>query len=69
MGELTREVIARAYNVEPSDVEVIPYPIVNAIKINIPRRTPSGEPGDTDVYGTQWHVPLSRIVVEVSRCR
>jgi len=65
---LRREAIAEAYNINPDSVEIIPYPIVNAIKVNIPRRVASGEPGDTDVYGAQWHVPLSRLEVEVSKC-
>jgi hypothetical protein len=68
LGELTKDAVAKAYNIDSDSVEIVPYPIVNAIKINIPRRVASGEPGDTDVYGTQWHIPLSRLQVEVSRC-
>lgn len=49
-------VIAQRYGV--SEVEVIPYPAANAIKIVVPRRIVAGSPGDTDVYGAQQHRPM-----------
>ena len=55
---LTRENIARLYKVDPDSVEVIAYSPVNAVKINLPHLTPSGHPGDSDVYGAQQHAPL-----------
>lgn len=55
---IDKEAIAKAYNIDPSEVEVLQYPPANAIKINIPRLVPSGHPGDTDVYGAQQHAPL-----------
>ena len=35
-----------------------PYPAGNAFKATIPRRIPSGDVGDTDIYGAQQHAPL-----------
>ena len=55
---LTAEMIAPLYGVSPSAVQVINYPLGRAIKIVIPRRIMSGDPGDRDVYGAQQHTPL-----------
>ena len=63
---LTPEVVARLYRVDPRQVEVIVYPPANAVKVNLPRPTPSGHPGDTDVYGAQQHALL--LDVEVPGC-
>jgi len=55
---LTAEKIAPLYGVSASAVKVIHYPLGRAIKIVIPRRIMSGDPGDCDVYGAQQHTPL-----------
>ena len=55
---LTAEKIAPLYGVPASGVQVINYPLGRAIKIVIPRRIMSGDPGDRDVYGAQQHAPL-----------
>jgi hypothetical protein len=55
---LTADRIAALYGVAPADVAIIPYPQVHAVKVTIPRAVPSGDIGDTDVYGAQQHVPL-----------
>jgi hypothetical protein len=67
--QLTRDAIARAYGVKPEDVlGIVVYEPAVAIKINLRRRVAAGEPGDTDVYGAQQHVPLLQLEVEVERC-
>ncbi len=50
--------IAALYGLEPSQVEVIPYPPAQAIKIVMDRKVVAGTPGDRDVYGAQQHGPL-----------
>lgn len=55
---LTAERIGALYGVRPGDVRVEPYPQVLAVKVTMPRACPSGDPGDSDVYGAQQHVPL-----------
>jgi len=55
---LTPGKIAPLYGVPASAVKVINYPLGRAIKIVIPRRIMSGDPGDCDVYGAQQHAPL-----------
>ncbi|MEB2836531.1 MAG: DUF4387 domain-containing protein [Desulfurococcales archaeon] len=68
-SQLTPEVVARAYRLDPGAVlGIVQYPVLNALKINIRRSVPAGEPGDTDVYGAQQHVPLGMIEVEVENC-
>ena len=50
--------IAKLYDVSPEKVEVLPYPPALAIKIVMPRKIVSGDPGDSDVYGAQQHRPM-----------
>jgi hypothetical protein len=66
LAVLTPEAVAKLYKVDPAQVEVIPYPPAAAVKINLPRETPSGHPGDRDVYGAQQHAPL--LDVEIPHC-
>ena len=42
-------------------VKIYPFKKVLAIKVVIPRSTPSGMPGDRDVYGSQQHFPLGNM--------
>jgi hypothetical protein len=60
---LIAEKIGPLYGVLPSAVQVINYPLGRAIKIVIPRRIMSGDPGDRDVYGAQQHTPLLRLEI------
>ena len=62
-GAITPQRIASLYGVSDNEVAVIPYDVAYAIKITIPRLVPSGDPGDTDVYGAQQHAPLLDIEI------
>ena len=65
LEKLDRETVARAYRVSPGDViGIIPYEPVLAVKVNLKRSTPSGSPGDRDVYGAQQHVPIGLVELE-----
>ena len=55
---LTPHAIAKLYETSAEKVEVLPYPPALAIKIVMPRRIVSGDPGDSDVYGAQQHRPM-----------
>lgn len=57
-GVLNAALIARLYEVSENQVLFTPYPAGNAFKATIPRRIPSGDVGDTDIYGAQQHAPL-----------
>ena len=48
----------RRYGEALEHVAVHIYRPALAIKISIPRKVMSGDPGDRDVYGAQQHVPL-----------
>lgn len=60
---LTPERIAPLYGVAADAVTVINYPLGRAIKIVVPRRIMSGDPGDRDVYGAQQHSPLLELEI------
>lgn len=62
-GVLNTAAIAKLYDVPEDLVKVIPYPVVNAIKITIPRKAPSGALTDDDIYGCQQHMLLANLEV------
>jgi hypothetical protein len=55
---LTPAAIGKLYAQPAAKVEVLAYPPALAIKIVMPRRIVSGDPGDSDVYGAQQHGPM-----------
>ncbi|ONG54811.1 acyl-CoA synthetase [Pseudoroseomonas deserti] len=57
-GVLSADLFARLYQVSPNQVLFTPYDAASAFKATLPRLLPSGEVGDTDVYGCQQHAPL-----------
>jgi hypothetical protein len=62
-GALNTDVISRLYHVPREKIRIIHYVPGLAIKITMPRRVPSGDVADTDVYGAQQHTPLMGIEV------
>ncbi|MBQ4631710.1 MAG: DUF4387 family protein [Clostridia bacterium] len=60
---LTKEQIAKAYDVFTDKIDIISYDIVNSIKITFPRKNISGALADSDIYGCQQHMPLANIVL------
>lgn len=59
--------VSARYGIEPSQVDIIPFDRVRAIKITIPRRwgsRGSGSARDADVYGAQQHGPIVDIEVK-----
>jgi hypothetical protein len=62
-GVLGPELVARLYGVAPADVLFTVYDAGYAFKATIPRRIPSGDLGDTDVYGAQQHAPLLEVEI------
>ncbi len=63
LPQLQPEIIAVLYDVDAADVSVIPYEIVNSVKITIPRKIVSGDLQDDDIYGCQQHMPLAGIEI------
>lgn len=62
-SKLTKEHIAKAYGVDISKIDIIPYGVVNSIKITFPRKHISGSLADSDIYGCQQHMPLANIEI------
>ena len=60
---LSKETVAKLYECKAEDVSIIPYKVVNAIKITLPRKYISGSVVDTDIYGCQQHMPLANLEV------
>lgn len=61
---LTAEQVAKAYDVAADSITIIPYEIVDSIKITFPRKIVSGCIQEDDVYGCQQHMPLANIEIE-----
>lgn len=58
-GALTREAVARLYNVALGDVtHFLHVDAARAVKFTLRRPRPSGSPGETDVFGSQQYPPL-----------
>jgi hypothetical protein len=57
-GVLCAALFARLYQVPEEHVLFTPYDAAFAFKATLPRLVPSGDFGDTDVYGCQQHAPL-----------
>lgn len=63
-GALTRGKVAQLYRIPVEDVaEFVWYDPGLALKATIRRPIPSGNPGETDVYGCQQFIPLLDVEV------
>ena len=58
-GAITKESIARLYNIPQSRIsDFVSFEVGNAIKFTLYRLRPSGSPGDWDILGCQQYGPL-----------
>ena len=58
-GAITRQTIARLYNIPQSRIsDFVSFEVGNAIKFTLYRLRPSGSPGDWDILGCQQYGPL-----------
>lgn len=63
-GVITRETMARLYNIDPARItDFVEFDPASAIKFTILRRTPSGSAGDPDIFGSQQYAPLLSLQV------
>jgi hypothetical protein len=63
-GVLTRDSVARLFRIEPARVvHFIVFDPASAFKFTIRRLTPSGSPGEHDVFGAQQYAPLFDVEV------
>ncbi|HPW18967.1 MAG TPA: DUF4387 domain-containing protein [Candidatus Aminicenantes bacterium] len=58
-GVVTRRRIAALYRRPAADIlKIVYFEPSNALKITMRRPIPSGDAGETDIYGAQQHAPL-----------
>ena len=62
-GKLSPELIAQLYKTDLPQIRFFVIESLLTVKISIPRPVFSGDVGDTDVYGGQFHGPLIRLQV------
>lgn len=63
---INQELIAKLYNIPINKViNIIEFRPAKAIKATIERPIPSGELGETDVYGAQQHAPLLSLEFDI----
>jgi hypothetical protein len=58
---LSKEVIARLYQVDPATVQCFELPGILALKISFPRPVAAGSFHDRDLHAGQQHVPLASL--------
>jgi hypothetical protein len=58
---LSIESIAAMYSVDPALVKRFEADVALAIKVTLPRPTPSGSVFDTDIFGGQFHSPMVQL--------
>ncbi len=58
-GALSREAVCRIFGIGPERItDHVAFDPAFAIKFTISRTTPSGSPGDADIFGSQQYGPL-----------
>jgi hypothetical protein len=68
-GCINKETVSELYHMPKDDIQIIFYPPGHAIKITMPRRVPSGDIADTDVYGAQHHSPFLNVEIPTMKAR
>jgi Domain of unknown function (DUF4387) len=59
---LNEDVVARLYDVDPTEVQFFRLPELNVVKVSFPRPVAQGSLRDRDVHAGQHHVPLASLV-------
>jgi hypothetical protein len=63
-GVLSREAVCRLFGIDAAQLtDHVGFDPALAIKFTIYRRTPSGSPGDADIFGSQQYGPLLDIEI------
>ncbi len=65
---LTRETVARLYGIPEERIcDFVEFDPACAIKFTIYRKSPSGGPGERDIFGSQQYAPLLDIEIPVGQ--
>ncbi|OPG09473.1 DUF4387 domain-containing protein [Microbispora sp. GKU 823] len=62
---INAERVSRAYQIEPTEVDIYRVPDLEVIKVSFPRPTRQATPTDRDLHGGQQYVPLAQLPVEL----
>lgn len=63
---LTKQSIAKLYGIEEERIcDFVEYDPAYAIKFTFYRTTPSGSPGEGDIFGCQQYPPLLDLEIEI----
>jgi len=63
-GRLSAETISRLYGIPLDNIRLFVLEDLLTVKFSIPRAAFSGDVDDTDVYGGQFHGPLTTLTIE-----
>jgi hypothetical protein len=65
-GAINEALVCQLYKIQPKDIiSIVEFAPAKAIKITIRRPFPSGNIGETDVYGAQQHAPLIDVELDL----
>jgi hypothetical protein len=64
---ITAQRIADVYDTDPGSVRIFRLPQLRVVKISLPRPTTQGAIADRDMHAGQQHIPLSLLLVPLSR--
>lgn len=64
-GALDTAKIAALYGTDEKNMQRYELPLANAVKFSVPRKAPSGDFLDEDLYGCQMHRPLVMLDVNL----
>ena len=63
-GIINKQLISDLYQFENKQkISIFEFDQASAIKITLPRDVPSGNVGDSDIYGAQQHAPLYDVLI------
>ena len=62
---ITKDIVSKLYKVDKEKISIVYYDAAFSIKVTIPRRYPSGDPRDSDIYGCQQSAPLEDVPVNI----
>ena len=64
-GALSAAAVASLYGIDENSVSQHNLPLANAVKFSFPRKHPSGDFLDDDLYGCQQHQPMVNLEIPV----
>ena len=64
---LSRQTVAKLFGIDDARIsDFVEFDPAPAIKFTLYRSTPSGSPGDADIFGAQQYAPLLDLEIEIA---